>query len=206
MTRKILKLQLTPFFYFALVFFHGYRTGWAFDLLIWTSKSLRIYKAFLWGGYVLFMNINNIILCIFGLTLWKANKTLFWVFEVDARFLLEKLWEVLGPNSGMSKYSKLPKAKFCTEHRRIPSNTDCIQSGYGAALYFESTRLQSALAALVPNSILGSPSKHTTCRSSKGVTLFYLAVPSFGPLDLFTFNEKTTGGSISNHLLPEGTL
>lgn len=55
-------------------FFHGYRTGWAFDLLIWTFKSLHIYKVCLCVDYVLLMNINNVILFIFGLTLTVKGK------------------------------------------------------------------------------------------------------------------------------------
>jgi len=44
------------------------------------------------------------------------------------------------------------------------------------ALHFESPGLHSALAALMAYGFLGSPSKRTTCRSSKEVILLYQAL------------------------------
>ena len=115
-------------------FFHGHRTGWAFDLLIWTSKSLHIYKVFLCVDYVLLMNINNIMLCIYGLTLTVKGKGLVPSFGSRCQMLVRRIMRSFRPQFWYLKVFRSAKRQMPHRGQKDPQQyrlgTDWLWSGF----------------------------------------------------------------------------
>jgi len=126
-------------------FFSGYRTGWAFDLLIWTSKTLCVcvcvYLCVCVYIYISLpecgrcaLNVNSIIVCMHGLTLWQGREGLVLTLGSRCKTLARGNMKSFGPHSNTSRHSAIPKPNCCTEGRMMPSSAGYVQTGYGAAV------------------------------------------------------------------------
>lgn len=154
-------------------FFHGYRTGWAFLICVFelSSHCMYIYIKFACVHYVLLMNINNVIFCIFGLTLTaKGREGLVPSFGASCQMLVS--WIVRSFRSQFWYLQVLRSAKSQAPHggqknpQQYELGTDWLWSVFAL---WEPRPVECPGS----NGSLGSPCKRPSCRSSKGVVLLY---------------------------------